>query len=155
MAHSDEVKEWAKELYIIDGLTLEQTAKRTELPIQTVKAWSADEGWFEHKRANRAALTAIRQNTLELQKKLTEKALETLDPQAVYALARIRAATKKEVTQDEKAPDIDRPRMFLEDMEFIAETLKELDPNGLKILSRNFETIVARFKAHLAASEHK
>ena len=154
MAHPDEVKEWAKELYIIDGLTLEQTAKKTELPIQTIKAWSADEGWYEQKRANRAALTAIRQKTLELQQKLTEKALETLDPQAIYALSRLRRATRQEKSEEQVA-DVDRPKVFLEDLEFIAETLKELDPEGLKILSRNFETIVQKFKNHVAADQHR
>lgn len=56
----------------------------------------------------------------------------------------LQAAREKE---RENAPDVDRPRMFLEFMEFVATHLKENDPGGLAVLSRNFEGIVAAFKA--------
>ncbi|SPD73803.1 hypothetical protein PITCH_A1980006 [uncultured Desulfobacterium sp.] len=42
--------------------------------------------------------------------------------------------------------DFDRPKIFLEDMQFIAGVLQEIDPEGLKVFSRNFDQIVKRFK---------
>jgi len=50
--------------------------------------------------------------------------------------------------KEEKTVQIDRPALFLEFLEFIAATLREIDPAGLKILARkdNFEKIIERFK---------
>ena len=43
--------------------------------------------------------------------------------------------------------DADKPKAFLESLQFIAESLKEIDPEGLKVLAGNFDAITARFKA--------
>jgi uncharacterized protein YjcR len=50
MAHDQEAKEQAKDLYVLEGLTLEQVAAETEIPIATVESWSASEGWAGRKR---------------------------------------------------------------------------------------------------------
>ena len=146
MSYPEDTREIAEEIYVYEGLTLEQVAERTDIPMPTLKQWSSDGDWFQKKKEYRTAALAIKHNTIQLQKKLTEKALETLDPQAVYALARFRVATRKEVTQDQKEPDIDRPRMFLEDMEFAVKILQEVDPAALKLFGKNFGIIVRRWK---------
>ena len=51
----------------------------------------------------------------------------------------------------EAAPvDIDKPALFLEFLEWLALKLKETDPEGLKILSRNFDSLVIQFKTEHA-----
>jgi hypothetical protein len=146
MVYPEDTREIAEETYVYEGLTLEQVAERTDIPMPTLKQWSSDGGWFQKKKEYRTAALAIKHNTIQLQKKLTEKALETLDPQAVYALSRFRVATRKEGAQDQKEPDIDRPRMFLEDMEFAVKILQEVDPQALKLFGKHFGLIVRRFK---------
>ena len=143
MTKPDEARNWARELYVIDGLTLEQVSRETDIPVGTVKRWSGDDGWFEEKQQYRRQLAAIDQDTVRLKKMMTERAIQTLDPQVIHAWKAIKVDRKSTETRE---PDIDRPKLFLEDMEFVAETLKDVDPEGLKVFARNFETIVNRFK---------
>lgn len=149
MAHDQEAKEQAKDLYVLDGLTLEQVAVETEIPIATVESWSASDGWAGRRREYKQSLADIKRKRVLLRKALIDKALMTLDPQDVYAASRMEA-TSKEHGQTHStgsgAPGIDRPKLFLESMEFILTTLKEIDPEGLKVLAASFEVIVERFK---------
>lgn len=46
--------------------------------------------------------------------------------------------------------DIDRPAIFLSTLEWIAKKLQETDPEGLKVLARNFDTLVIQFKSEHA-----
>jgi len=70
-----------------------------------------------------------------------------IDTQAVYAYNSI---LKTMLIIKEKLSDgqinIDRPALFLNDMEFVAKTLREIDPEGLKVFARNFDVLVAKFK---------
>jgi transposase-like protein len=93
-SYSFEVREQAAELYVTGGLTYEQVSKETGVPVQTLKRWASEENWTEQKREFRKALSDIRRKTVLLQRQLIQKALETLDPQAVYAVARLIQATR-------------------------------------------------------------
>ena len=146
MAYPEETREIAEEIYVYEGKSLEQVAEQTQISIQTLKQWSSDGSWFAKKKEYQSASLAIKHNTIQLQRRLTEKALETLDPQAVYALARLRTATGKQEKGEQKEPDIDRPRMFLEDMEFAVKILQEVDPQALKLFGKHFGLIVRRWK---------
>jgi hypothetical protein len=147
MAIDQETKDRARELYVFDGLTLDQVSKETGVPESTVKRWSADEGWADERREHKATLADIRRNTLQLRKAFVAKAMGSLDPQDVYAAVRLEAlAQRGQKKEDAVQVDVDRPKLFLEDLEFVASVLKEIDPEGLKILARNFEAIVTRFK---------
>ena len=146
MSYPEDTREIAEETYVYEGLTLEQVSERTDIPMPTLKQWSSDGGWFQKKKEYRTAALEIKHNTIQLQKALTEKALETLDPQAVYALARFRTATSKEAAQNDKEPDIDRPKLFMEDMEFAVKILQEVDPQALKLFGKHFGLIVRRWK---------
>jgi hypothetical protein len=155
MAHDQEAKEQAKDLYVLEGLTLEQVATETEIPIATVESWSASEGWAGRKREYKASLADIKRKRVLLRKALIDKALQTLDPQDVYAASRMEATSKDHGQASLSVPpEVDRPKLFLEDMEFIVTTLKEIDPEGLKVLAGSFETIVEKFKIKSDTDEH-
>lgn len=142
-----EIREQAEELYILDGRTYEQVAEATGVSVSQLKNWGADGQWKRQRQEHRQTHRGIRANLTKLRKDFFEKAVQSLDPQDVYAAVRLEAlATRQATKQEEAAPDIDRPKLFLEDMEFVAETLRDVDPQGLKVLARNFETIVNRFK---------
>ena len=74
--------------------------------------------------------------------------LGTVDNQAIYAYNNILKTLlniRERVSGDNEI-DIDRPKIFLEDMEFIASTLQEIDPEGLKVIAESFDKIIERFK---------
>lgn len=146
-----EIRERAEELYIVEGRTFEQVAADTGVSVSQLKRWAADGNWSARKKEYRQAFADIRKNTVKLRKALIEKALGSLDPQDIYAAVRLEAVTARTHARADRAAEIDRPRIFLEDMEFVAKTLAEIDPAGLKVLAKHFDTIAARFKeAHEA-----
>lgn len=148
MAISQKDREEARGLYVVDGCTFDQVAKATGISASTLKIWSDEEGWQTSKSEYRETQRGIWADITKLRKKFAAKAVESLDPQDIYALVRLENVAMKQVTKKEETvePDIDRPKIFLEDMEYIAETLKEIDPEGLKVFARNLELIITRFK---------
>jgi transposase-like protein len=103
-SYSFEVRERAAELYVTSGLTYEQVAQETGVAPQTLKRWAQEEGWSEQRREYRRALMDIKRKTVLLQRELIQKALETLDPQAVYAAARLLQATRGKLAEAPEAP---------------------------------------------------
>ncbi|MDY7034543.1 MAG: hypothetical protein SV375_00045 [Thermodesulfobacteriota bacterium] len=149
MARDLEDRERAEDLYIIDALTLEEVARATGIPERTIQKWSADDCWNEKKKEYQDTLKDIKRNTILLRKSLISKALQSLDPQDVYATVKMEFLAERKTRGPGgggQGAEVDRPKIFLEDMEFVADALREIDPEGLKILARNFETIVKRFK---------
>lgn len=55
--------------------------------------------------------------------------------------------------EEEQTVDIDRPAIFLQTLEWMAGQLREIDPEGLKVLARNFDQLVIRFKSECAKSD--
>jgi transposase-like protein len=145
--YSPEIREEAEDLYVEEGLGYEEVSKRTGIPLHTIKRWGGDDGWKNLRRESLKIQRELKKNMRKLRTNLMTRAVANPDPQDIYALIRLEnLALQRERKPEKMAADIDRPRLFLEDMEFIAQTLQEIDPGGLKILARNFETIVKRFK---------
>ena len=95
MARDFETYERAEELYIVDGLTLEQVSKATGLSTSVIEKWSAENGWKDKRKEYRQALGEIKRNTVLLRKRLIAKAMKSLEPQDVYAVSRLESATKR------------------------------------------------------------
>ena len=150
MAYTEAERAQARELFCVDGLTLARAAEITGVAVSTVKQWSAEEDWPSRRAEYHQTLRNIETQKLELQEKLLRKALETLDPQMVYAATRLGSAITKSKAGEKTGPELDRPRCFLEDLEFVVEVLKETDPEGLKVFARNFDALVERGKARFA-----
>ena len=75
----------AEDLYVIDGLTYEQTADKVGVGLNTVKNWSAQGNWRNKRTDYRESLRDIRSNITNLRRNLFQKACESLDPQDIYA----------------------------------------------------------------------
>ena len=154
----------AEDLYVVDGLTLEQVSARLpeKVSITTLSRWKQDGEWDERRQEWAKAQGEIKRDSLKLRQKLVARALAIMEednpgPQELYAASAIASRLGRVEGQgaaaDKPAPEIDRPALFLEDLKFVAKVLKETDPEGLKVVARNFEAIVARFKAaHAQAS---
>lgn len=151
----------AEDLYVVDGLTLEQVSTRLpeKVSITTLSRWKQDGEWDERRQEWAKAQVEIKRDSLKLRQKLVARALAIMEglpgPQELYAASaianRLGRAEGQGATAGGAEPEIDRPALFLEDLKFVAKILKETDPEGLKVVARNFEAIVARFKAQCSA----
>jgi len=146
MSHPDDTRILAEELYVYDGMTPEQITEKLDIPIQTLKQWASDRGWYQLKKELQTANIEIRHNSIRLLQKATKEALDSLDPEKIDVLSRLRPAIGWQDKGNAKEPDIDRPRMFLKDMEFAVKVLQEVDPAALKLFGKNFGIIVRRWK---------
>lgn len=115
------VKEQARELFVVEGLSHAHIARRLGVSIQAVRKWSAAERWSEKRVQYIQARLQIKHQLIELQQKLLERALETLDPQVIYALARLIAAGKG---QPQAAAD-DTDSCVVKDLEELKRRIRE------------------------------
>ena len=112
----------------------------------------------EAEKLDQATASEALLNVLLKQKGKYEDYLDSLpigevDNQAIYAFNNILKTIVDIRTKTDATVEIDRPKLFLEDLEFIAETLRDVDPEGLKVLGRSFDLVVKRFKeAHAQAA---
>ena len=152
--YSFEVRDKAEELYVEHGLTYDELAEKLGVARNTLISWGAQGHWKERRKDYLEAKRTLKQSLMSLRVAMMKKAAESKNTDDIYAMVKLeRLVQAKEKKPEEKAPDIDRPRIFLEDMEFIAKTLQEVDPEGLKVFARNFALLVDRFKeAHEKAA---
>lgn len=108
--YSWEVRERAEELYIVEGLTFEQVAEATGVSVTQLKTWSAEGDWPERKREYRRELSGIKRNTTKLMSKLLEKALQSLNPQDVYAISSLQAVMNKSASGEPAPAPVDPER---------------------------------------------
>ena len=96
MSRDLEDRERAEELYVIDGMTLEEVAKETGIPERTVQHWSAEDKWKARQKEYQNAASDIRRYTRLTKLKLIKAAMTSLDPQQVYAFAALERATARD-----------------------------------------------------------
>jgi len=102
--YAQDVRDRAEELYVEHGCTYEEVAERCDVAVNTVKKWGAEGEWKERQKEVRTALGEIKRNTVLLRKKLIANALQSLNPQDVYAVARLEAATRPKAGEPEWTP---------------------------------------------------
>jgi len=146
--HDLQIRYEAEELYVDQRLTYEQIAERMpDVSLSTLKRWGKDGQWRTMREERLEARRTLSHNLFELRQAMMEKAVGSKEAQDIYAVIRLeKLAQERSRKNDDKAPEIDRPKLFLEDLEFVAEVLKEVDPDGLKAFAKNFDVIIQRFK---------
>jgi transcriptional regulator with XRE-family HTH domain len=89
--------EQAEELYIIDGLTIDQVAERTGVSVSQLKRWSADSTptWPERRREYRTAQVSVRRGVMLAKARLIESVIESEDPQKAYAFGALVSSGKQ------------------------------------------------------------
>lgn len=55
-------------------------------------------------------------------------------------------AVERAAAEAEHGPGYDRPKVFLETLQWLAAWFKENDPEGLKVLAENFDSLTMAFK---------
>lgn len=114
--YSYEIREAAEAMYVTDGMTYDQVAAATGVSVAQLKRWGSDEDWTGKKKEYRDALSSIKRDTVKLRAKLLKTALDSGDPQSVYAFAAIEKAVAGKKSEDpvqavapEKLKDINTP----------------------------------------------
>ena len=167
MGSSPETRELAYTIWREHGQNVVETVRVMNsehgyvISRQSVTTWAAKYGWHdraaraeaeEKNKAEKASDDSLLSALLNQKKKYEDYfdalSVGEVDNPAIYAYSKILKTLLdiRERISGDKAVNIDRPKVFLEDMEFIVSALKELDPEGLKTFGRNFDVIVARFK---------
>ncbi|BBO74412.1 hypothetical protein DSCW_18290 [Desulfosarcina widdelii] len=144
----------AEDLYVEARKTYEQVSEATGVSVTQLKRWSKESNWRQKRVEHLKNKRTLKEQLVKLRDAMLKKAVDSKDPQKAYAALKV---VKLQMDSEKKDAveivEVDRPKIFLEDMEFIAETLKDVDPQGLKVFSRNFDVIVNRFKEqHAQAS---
>ena len=105
-AYPMETVDRAQELYCLDELTLEETARTVGVAASTVKRLSTEYGWAEKRRALRAARLDIKEKTVRLRADLLRRCLETEaggNPLNLFAVAKLEEAAVKAAEFELKA----------------------------------------------------
>lgn len=80
-------KEEAEQLFVVDGLTNAEISTKLEISISTLKSWSTRFHWVEKRKENQNLNETLKLKLTKLKHKLADDALESGNPQTVYALA--------------------------------------------------------------------
>lgn len=99
--YSYEIREQANELFVVDGRTYDQVAEVIGVSVAQLKRWGRDENWTGARREYREAISSIKRDKVRLRAKLLKAALDSGDPQSVYAFA----AIEKAVAAGKKSSD--------------------------------------------------
>ena len=109
-----EIRWQAEELYIVNGLTYEQVADATGASVSTIKRWAEADpdrevlSWPERRDEYRREMASINRNSVILRGRMIAKAMQSLDPQDVYAVAALEKITAKAVeAAGSPAPQLD------------------------------------------------
>lgn len=147
--HDLEIRFQAEELFVEHRLTHEDIAERLDIGLSTIRRWSAEGDWKTLREEHFQRRRMLKSNLAKLRENMMERAADNLDPQDVYAVIRLEKLARegKFKNQENTAPDVDLPKIFLENLEWIARVLKDTDPEGLKVLARNFDYLTDKFKA--------
>lgn len=160
-----EAKEGAYQIWLACGQNY-QEAERTlkggygyAVSRQTLSKWAEEGDWLGRSARDAAAQVDLDEAlTTEsmLRELLAQKSkyetyfrglgIGEVNNQAMYAYSGILKTIISIKPKENASADIDRPKLFLDDLQFIAETLSEIDPEGLKVLGRNIDALTARFK---------
>lgn len=143
----------ARQMYM-DGQTLDQISAVLDVSRQTLSDWKS--------RTKRAGDALDEWDKAREMKSSNVQRLRALFDRELTALENSRAGEMSAVSLDaitklgtlvqrweqaETGPTYDRPRVFLENLQFIIGWLRENDPEGLKVLAESFDPLTSAFKA--------
>ncbi|MDH3975517.1 MAG: DUF1804 family protein [Deltaproteobacteria bacterium] len=155
----------AKDLYA-EGLNLEEISGRLDISVTSLSKWKKEskspdmdlDDWDLARQTHRDFVDGLRKlfrEQMEYVQKLPAKERTPSDFDALSKAASIvrkyEEIRKAEKAENESGIEIDRPALFLENLDWLARTLKDLDPEGLKVLARNFDCLIVQFKAEFSS----
>lgn len=167
MAIDTELKELAYTLWRDNGRNLVKVEKllktdhKTPVSRPTLTKWKDEMGWDDRAAQAEAQEKLLKDATkletllanLIARKQGYDKYFETLgvgakpDNQATYAYAGLLKRIAEMQAMQSAVVGFDRPKFFLENLQWIIEYLKKSDPAGLPVLARNIDGMALSYKA--------
>jgi transcriptional regulator with XRE-family HTH domain len=141
-------------MYTADGKSLTEIEAALGVSRQTLSAWKADtlrpdqdmDDWDlarRQKRSNVARLRALFDRELTA---LEEAQPGTLAGGSLDGITKLGTLVQRWEAAEVAGAGIDRPALFLENLQWLAAWLREHDPEGLKVLANNFDALTLAFK---------
>jgi len=131
--------------YVISRQTLHEWKTRYDWEGRAARA-EAEEKHLAEATSDEALLVVLLKQKKKYEEYFDSLELGKIDNQAVYGYNSI-LKTIVDIRPKGDAAEIDRPKVFLENLEWIARALKDTDPEGLKVLARNFDHLTDKFRS--------
>lgn len=166
MAMDTELKELAYRLWRDNGRNLAKVERllkaehRTRVSRQTLTEWRDSLGWEERAALAEAQAKELKDATsietllaaLISRKKGYDTYFENqpagkIDNQATYAYAGLLKRIAEMQAMQNAVIGFDRPKCFLENIQWLIGWFKGNDPEGLKVLMRNLDQLTLAYKA--------
>ena len=146
--------EVAFRMYTADGKSLTEIEATLGVSRQTLSTWKADtrqpdqelDDWDlarRQKRSNVARLRALFDRELTA---LEESTPGTLAGGSLDGITKLGTLVQRWEAAEFAGAGIDRPALFLENLQWLAGWLREHDSEGLKVLAINFDALTLAFK---------
>mgnify|MGYP001356970345 CR=1 FL=1 len=141
-------------MYTADGKSLTEIEAALEVSRQTLSVWKADtrvpgedlDEWDkarQQKRSNVQRLRALFDRELTA---IEATQAGTISAVSLDAITKLGTLVQRWEAAESAGTGFDRPRVFLENLQWLAGWLRENDPEGLKVLAGNFDAITLAFK---------
>lgn len=169
MAIDTELKELAYSLWRDNDRNLAKverilkTEHRTPVSRQTLTTWCKSHGW-EDRAAQAEAQALLLKDATKMETLLadlierkqgydnyfkTQPSNAKPDNQATYAYAGLLKRIAEMQAMQSAVVGFDKPKFFLENLQWIIGWFKENDPQGLPVLARNLDNMTLAFKSEL------
>lgn len=132
-SYSLEDKARARSLYIEAGLTFEQVAGETGISVSHLKGWAKEGDWSKQKQDFERDFLDLHAKMQRLKLQLVNNALDTNDPQKIYALGNLMRATARPASAGKQSSE-DRAAQFLEWMSGLISYIEARDQEALRAL---------------------
>ena len=149
----------------VEGSSLTEVEAVLGVSRQTLATWKADtqkpsedlDEWDKAKKIKTDNIFRLRALWERELKALEESKPGSLNNVSMDALTKLGTLIQRWEQMEEAARQrqtagstYDKPAVFMETLEWLALQLKDTDPEGLKVLARNFDHLIIRFKAEHA-----
>lgn len=134
MAYPLEQKVQARTLYVEGGLTYDEVAEETGISLSQLKEWGKEGNWFVERLTYERSFLELHSNVQKMKVELSQKALQTKDPQLIYALSNLMRSTtvggNRTAKQDKAAITLDLLARLLDYLKGRdSEALRYLEPH--------------------------
>lgn len=93
MAYSLETRQKARDLFVEQGLSYEEVARQTGVSVNNLKKWGSEEKWTKQRDEYQREFAQFHAKIGKLKLKLVNEALDTGEPQKIYALSGLMRAS--------------------------------------------------------------
>ena len=143
MAFSLETRQKSRDLFVEQGLSYEEVARQTGVSINNLKKWGSEEKWTKQRDEYQHEFSQFHAKVGKLKLQLVKEAIDTSDPQKIYALASLlRVSGNGAIAGGAQ----DKASLFIEFMGDLLEYLKEKDPDSLKYLQPHIASFAEEMK---------